>query len=156
MVNLVQFNLSVMCDSLWPHWLQHASLPYPSPTPRVHSNSCPLSRWCHPTISSSVIPFSPTFNLSQHQGLFQGVSSSYHVTQYWSFSFSISPYNECSGLISFKIDWLDFLAVHGQLIYNFKKARIYKCREESLFSKWWWDNWIDTYNKVKLEHSLAA
>ena len=47
-----------MSDSLWPHGLQHARLSCPSPTPRVYANSCPLSRWCHPTISSSVIPFS--------------------------------------------------------------------------------------------------
>ena len=47
-----------MSNSLWPHGLQHARLPCPSPTPRVYSNSCPLSQWCHPTISSYVIPFS--------------------------------------------------------------------------------------------------
>ena len=54
----IQFSRSVMFDSLWPCGLQHARPPCPSPTPRVYSNSCPLSRWCHPTISSSVIPFS--------------------------------------------------------------------------------------------------
>ena len=54
----VQFSGSVMSNSLRPHGLQHARPPYPSPTPRVYSNSCPLSWWCHPTISSSVIPFS--------------------------------------------------------------------------------------------------
>ena len=54
----VQFSHSVMSDSLQPRGLQHARLPCPSPTPRVYSNSCPLSRWCHPTISSSVVPFS--------------------------------------------------------------------------------------------------
>ena len=54
----VQFSCSVVFDSLWPHGLQHARPPCPSPTPRVYPNSCPLSRWCHPTISSSVIPFS--------------------------------------------------------------------------------------------------
>ena len=54
----VQFSRSVMSDSLWPHGLQHAKFPCPSPTPGVYSNSCPLSRWCHPTISSSVVPFS--------------------------------------------------------------------------------------------------
>ena len=54
----VQFSCSVLSDSLWPHGLQHARLPCPSPTPRVYSNPCPLSRWCHPTISSSVAPFS--------------------------------------------------------------------------------------------------
>ena len=55
---LIQFSHSVMTDSLWPHELQHARPPCPSPTPGVYSNSCPLSWWCHPTISSSVIPFS--------------------------------------------------------------------------------------------------
>ena len=53
-----QFSCSVLSDSLWPHGLQHASLPCPSPAPRACSNSCPSSQWCHPIISSSVIPFS--------------------------------------------------------------------------------------------------
>ena len=59
------------CPNLRPHGLQHARLPYPSPTPRACSNSCPLNQWCHPTVSSSVISCPPTFNLSQHQGLFK-------------------------------------------------------------------------------------
>ena len=54
----VQFSLSVVSDSLWPHGLQHDRPPCPSPTPRFYPNSCPSSRWCHPTISSSVVPFS--------------------------------------------------------------------------------------------------
>ena len=54
----VQFSRSVVSNYLWPHKLQHARPPCPSPTPGVHPNPCPLSRWCHPTISSSVIPFS--------------------------------------------------------------------------------------------------
>ena len=54
----VQFSHSVVCDSLWPHGLQHNRLPCPAPTPGVYSNSCPSSQWCHPTISSSVIHFS--------------------------------------------------------------------------------------------------
>ena len=54
----VQFSRSVVSNSLWPHGLQHARPPCPSPTPGIYPNSCPLSRWCHPTISSSVIPFS--------------------------------------------------------------------------------------------------
>ena len=53
----VQFSRSVMTDSLWPHESQHTRPPCPSPTPRVHSNSCALSQWCHPAISSSVVPF---------------------------------------------------------------------------------------------------
>ena len=64
----------------------------------------------HPLLSPS-----PTFNLSQDQGLFQWVSSSHQVAKYWSFSFSISPSNEHPGLISFRIDWLDLLAVQGTL-----------------------------------------
>ena len=58
MFTLAQFSRSGVSDSLWPYGLQHARPPCPSPTPGVYSNSCPLSRWCHPTISSSVIPFS--------------------------------------------------------------------------------------------------
>ena len=58
MILLYQFSLSVMSDSLWPHGLQHARPPCPSPTPRAYLNSCPLSWWCHPTISSFVVPFS--------------------------------------------------------------------------------------------------
>ena len=54
----VQFSRSVVSDSLWPHESQHARPPYPSPTPTVHSNSCPSSWWCHPAISSSAVPFS--------------------------------------------------------------------------------------------------
>ena len=54
----VQFSHSIMSDSLWSHWLQHASLLCPSPTPETCSNSCPSSWWCHPTISSSIVPFS--------------------------------------------------------------------------------------------------
>ena len=60
-----------MSDSLQPHESQHARPPCPSPTPGVHPNSCPLTQWCHPAISSSVIPSPLAFNLSQHQGLFQ-------------------------------------------------------------------------------------
>ena len=73
----VQFSRSVMSSSLQSHGPQHVRFPYSSPTPRACSNSCPSSQWCHPTIASSVIPSSPCFNLSQHHGLFQWVSSLY-------------------------------------------------------------------------------
>ena len=112
-ISSVQFSRSVMSDSLWPRGLQHTRPPCPSPTPRVHSNSCPLSRWCHPTISSSVSPSAPALNLSQHQDLFQWVSSSHEVARYWSFNFNISPSNEHPRLISFRMDWLDLLEVQG-------------------------------------------
>ena len=80
-VSTVQFSRSVMSNSLWPHILQHASPSCPSPTPGAYSNSCPSSWWCHPTISSSVAPSPSAFNLYQHQGLFQGISSSHQVAK---------------------------------------------------------------------------
>ena len=81
-IQSVQFSHLVMSDSLWLHELQHARPPCLSATPRVHPNSCPLSRWCHPAISSSVVPFSfcPR-NPSQHQSLFQWVNSSHELAK---------------------------------------------------------------------------
>ena len=70
-----------MSESLQPHGLQHARLPCSSLFPRACSNSGPLSRWCHPTISSSVTAFFSCLNLSQHEGLFQWVNSSYQVAK---------------------------------------------------------------------------
>ena len=71
MLSSVQFSSSVMPDSLRPHGLQHARLPCPSPTPGAYSNSCPLSRRCHPTISSSVLPFSSCLQSFSASGSFQ-------------------------------------------------------------------------------------
>ena len=114
-ISLAQFSCSVVCDSLRSHGLQHTRLPCSSPTPRGFTDSCPLSWWCHPTISSSVIPFS-----SHLQTFPELVFSNESVLRirwpnYWSFSFSISPFNEYLGLISFRMDWLDLLAVQGTL-----------------------------------------
>ena len=108
-----------MSNSLWvghePHELQHARPPCPSPTPRVHPNPCPLSRWWHPTISSSVVPFSfcpqslpasESFQMSQFFASC-GQIMEYQLQQY--------PTNEHPGLISFRMDWLDLLAVQGTL-----------------------------------------
>ena len=78
---IVEFSRSVVSDSSQPQGLQLARLHCPSPTPRAYSNSCPSSGWCCPTISSSVISFSPSFKLSQHQGLVQWVSSWHHVAK---------------------------------------------------------------------------
>ena len=72
---------SVMSDSFWPHGLQHVRLPCPSPSPGVCSNSCPSTQRYNPTISSLLSPSPPVFNLSQHQGLFQWVSSSHQVAK---------------------------------------------------------------------------
>ena len=111
----VQFSHSVVSDSLQPHELQHARPPCPSPTPGVHPNSCPLSRWCHPTISSSVVPSPSALNLSQHQVFSNETVLRIRWPKYSSFSFNMSPSNEHSGLISFRMDGLDLLAVQGTL-----------------------------------------
>ena len=101
--------------TLRPHESQHASPPCPSPTPGVYSNPChrvsDAIQPSHPLSSTSP----PAPNSSRHQGLFQWVNSSHEVAKYWSFSFSISPSNEHPGLISFRMDWLDLLAVQGTL-----------------------------------------
>ena len=105
-----------MSDSLWPCGHQHARLPCPSPAPGIYSNSCPLNWWCHPTISSNVIPFSS--HLQSFLASFDFSKESVLCIRWpkcWSFSFSISPSNECWGLISFRMDWLDLLAVQGTL-----------------------------------------
>ena len=101
-----------LCDS---HGLQHARLPCRSPSPGACSNSRLLSQRCHPTILSSVVPFS-----SWHQSLPASVFSNesnlrMRWPKYWSFSFSIIPSKEIPGLISFRMDWLDLLAVQGTL-----------------------------------------
>ena len=113
MQSSVQFSL--LSDSLWPHGLQRARPPCPSPTSRVYSNSCPSSQWCDPTISSSVVPFSrlqsfpasgsfPMSQLFASGGQSIGASAS-----------SISPSGEYSGLISLRMDWMDLLAVQETL-----------------------------------------
>ena len=96
--------------SLWPHEPQHAC---PSPAPGVHPNPCPSSRWCHSTISSSVIPFSSYPQSFLTSGYFK--MSQLFASGGQSFSFNISPSNEHPGLISFRMDWLDLLAVQGTL-----------------------------------------
>ena len=131
MVSSVQFSCSVMSESLWPHGLQHARLPCLSPTPGVYSNSCPSSRWCHPAISFSVVPFSSCPQSFPASGLFPESVLRIRWPKYWSFSFSISPSNEYSGLISFRMDWLDLLAVQGTpkslLQHHSSKASILRC-----------------------------
>ena len=110
-----QFSRSVVSDSLRPRRLQHARPPCPSPAPRVYSDSCPLSWWCHPTISSSH-PFLLLPSIFSSIRVFSNKSVlPIRCPKYWSFSFNISPYSEYPGLISFRIDWLDLLAVQGTL-----------------------------------------
>ena len=123
----VQFSRSVVSNSLRPLPPQHVRPPCPSPTPGVYSNSCPLSWWCHPTISSSVVPFSSRPQSFPASG--NGESVLIRWPKYW--SFSISPSTEYSGLISFRMDWLDLLVVQGTLKsllqHHSSKASILQC-----------------------------
>ena len=101
----LHFSGSVMSNSLRPCGLQHARPPCPSPTPGDYSNSCPLSQWYHPTISSSVIPFSPQLQSFPASGSFKWVCSSYQVAKVFEFQLQYQSSNEYAGLISFRIDW---------------------------------------------------
>jgi len=95
--------------------MQHAWLPCPSPSPRACSNSCPLNRWCHSTVSSSSVPLSSCLQPFPASRSFLIRWWSITWQKYWSFSFSISPSNEYSGLLSFRTDYFDILAVQGTL-----------------------------------------
>ena len=119
-----------MSDSSQPHKLQHARLPCPSLSPRVCSYSCPLSQWCHPAISSCCPLLLPSIFRSIRVFSSESVL---HIRwpMYWSFSFNISPSNEYSGMISFRMDWLDLLAVQrtlkGLLQHHSSKVSILLC-----------------------------
>ena len=112
-VNSVQ---SLSCVWLFATPWIAARPPCPSPTPGVHSNSCPSSRWCHPAISSSVVPFSSCPQSLPASESFPNESTlRMRWPKYWSFSFSIIPSKDHPGLISFRMDWLELLAVQGTL-----------------------------------------
>ena len=115
-ISSVQFSHSVMSDSLRPHESQHARPPCPSPAPGVHSDSSPSSRWCHPAISSCR-PLLLLPSIPPSIRVFSNESTLLRMRwpKYWSFSFSIIPSKEIPGLISFRMDWLDLLAVQGTL-----------------------------------------
>ena len=103
-----------MYKSLWPHRLQHARLPCPSPITRGYWNSCPLSRWFHPTLILCLPLLLPSIFPSIRVFSNESVLC-IRWLDYWSFSFSIRTSNEHSGLISFRMDWFDLLAVQGTL-----------------------------------------
>ena len=113
---IIQFSCPAVSASLWYHGLQDTRLPCPSPAPGAGSNSRPSRQWCHPTISSSVVPFSSCLQSFTPSGFFSKESLlCIRWPKYWSFSFSIGPSNEYSGLTSFRIDWFDPPAVQGAL-----------------------------------------
>ena len=113
------------------HELQHTRPACPLPTPRVYPNPCPLSPWCHPTISSSVVPFSSCPESFPASGSFNESVLCIRWPKCKSFSFNISPSNEDPGLISFRMNWLYLLAVQGTLKsllqHHSSKASILQC-----------------------------
>ena len=106
----VWYQFSQFCR---PHGLQHARPSCPSTKPRVYSNPCPLSRWCHLILCHSLLllpSIPPSIRVFENESVLR-----IRWPKYWSFSFSISPSNEHPTLISFRMDWLDLLAVQGTL-----------------------------------------
>ena len=129
LVRNVQFSCSVVSNSLRPHGLHHTRPPCPSPTSTIYPNSCPLIRWCHLILCRPLLllpSFFPSIRVFSSE-------SALHIRwpKYWSFSFSISPTNEHPGPISFRMDWLDLLAVQGTLKsllqHHSSKASILHC-----------------------------
>ena len=111
-----QISHSVVSSSLWPRESQHARLPCPSPTPGVHSDSCPSSRRCHPPSYSLLSPSPPVYNLAQHLGLFNGSVLRIRWPKYWSFSFSISPSSEYLG---FHLGWIGWISLQFEGLSRF-------------------------------------
>ena len=115
MFSSVQFSHSVMFNSFRPHESQHTRSPCPSPTCAVYSNSYPLSPWCHAAITSSIVLSPPAPNPSQHQGIFLWINSSHELAIVLEVQLQPQSVQWTLRLISFRMDWLDHLAVQGTL-----------------------------------------
>ena len=148
----VQFSRSVVSDSLQPHGLQHARPPCPSPTPRVYSNSCPLSRWCHSTISSSVIPFSSRLQSFPSSGSFQ-------MSQFFTSGGQSSGVSASASVLPMNIqDWLP-LGWTGCISFQSKELS----RVSSNTTVWYvigtrsiWDEWINTKPQKPEKRTVKA
>ena len=137
----VQFiTVAQACPTFATHGLQHARLPCLSPTPEACSNSCPLSWWCHPTISSSVVPFSSNFNLAWHQSLFQWVSSSNQMIRVLELELEHQSFQRIFRTDFLRIDWCDLLALYGTIKCLFQhhssKASIFQCSAFFMVQLW--------------------
>ena len=155
----IQFSQSVVPDSLWPYGLQHARLPYPSPTPRTCSNSCPSSWWCHPTISSSIVPFSTFLQSFPASGSFpmsQFFASSGQSIGCWILDIE---YNEYSGLIPLGLtDWISLLSKGLSRVFSnttIQKHQFFST-QLSLYSKSHDHIWLLEKPKFWLDGSLLA
>ena len=143
--NSVQFSRSVVPDSFRPHGLQHTRLPCPSPTPGVYSNSChrvgDAIQPSHPLSS----PSPPAFSLSQHQGLFQWVSSLHHVAKVLEFQLQHQSFQWTPRPDLFRMDWLDLLAVQGSL----KSLLQHHSSKASIL-------WCSAFFRVQLSHPYTT
>ena len=135
------FSHSVVSHCLWPHGLRHSRLPCASPSPGACSNPCTSSRWYHPTILSSVIPFSSCLQSFPASGSFPVSQFFASGGQSIGVSASASLSNEYSGLISFRMDWFDLLAVQGPLEsllqHHSSKASILQCSAFFIVQLWY-------------------
>ena len=142
----VQFSRSVMSNSLRPCEPQHTRPPCPTPTPRVYSNLRPLSQWCHPT---HLILCHPLLLLPSIFPSIRGFSNESVLyirwPKYWCFSFSISPSNEYSGLISFRMDWFNLPAVQGILSRVFSSTTVLKHQFFRAQPSLWFHSHIHTW-----------
>ena len=134
----VQFSLSVVSNSLRPHESQHARPPCLSPTPAVHSDSSPSSQWCNLILCCPLLllpPIPPSIRVFSDES-----TLCMRWPKYWSFSFSIIPSKEIPGLICFRMDWLDLLAVQGTLKsllqHHSSKASILSSQSNSHIHTW--------------------
>ena len=134
-----------MSDSLWPHGVQHARLPCPSSTPGAYSNSCPLSRWCHPTISSSVVPFSSclrsfpatgSFTLGQ---LFASGGQSIGALP----SASVLPVNIQDW---FPLEWTDLVSLQSKGLSRVLSNSVVSCITFYLY--------LEKYAKIKYKYDM--
>ena len=143
---------SVISNSLWLYGLQHARLPCPSPTPGACSNSCPSRQWCHPTISFSVDPVSSCLQSFPASGSFPMSSLHIRWSNYWSLSFSISPFNEYSGLIS--LEWTGWISLQSKgLPRVFSKTTVQK---HQFFSAQHWKKHCFHYMDICWQSNLSA
>ena len=152
MSSSVQFSCSVMSDYLQPHGLQHTRLPCPSPTPRAYSNSCPLSWWCHPTISSSVIPFSSKLQSFPASGSFQ-------MSQFFasggqntgvSASASVLPLNSQD---RFPLRWTDCISFTGRDLWRVRGTLKTLLQHHSSKASFLWHS---AFVRVQLSHPFMT
>ena len=141
-INPVTFSHSVLSDALWPHGLQHTRIPCPSPIPGACTNSCPSSRWCHPTISSTVVPFSSRLQFLPASGSFEWVSSLHQVAKVLELQYHLS--NEYQDLFPLGLTGLIFLK---SKVFSrfFSNTRVQKHQFFSAQLSKWFNSHIHTW-----------